>query len=447
MSKKNDDTREIPADELEFGANDTRLRGLPASFADSNDDQTFTLNELEGDIDRSLGPSSDYKQRSVQVTSNYDQEDGLSFVDTFSHQKQYVDTSSASFSSASMDHVIVPEPEPVPPSPYHLDLNTHDVPKSISASKIHAMLLETFDTNKCDILFKTNSWTFVCKNYSNNELINFNVRLYNTSSNIYKLEFQLRDGDRLSYYELMNSMKVDLNLPTNNVSFGYSHFNNSIATNNNNTNNNTATSSSNTSDSKAAPSEEDIKSVVKMVDSKFIDVKIEGLKLAYTFCSNQIILPTFVSHSGIAAILTATNGKNEKNVMEIQRCGASALHMYCSTDTNGGCEALLKAPAGVSTLLRLARMSPAVATGDSKTNFSFFLEEEEEEDDLTHLEVQRQACSALLCLTLRSADAARVVEEMGGHKTFVELQNSGDPRLIDLATKALKQLPSTRTHY
>ena len=99
MSKKNDDTREIPADELEFGANDTRLRGLPASFADSNDDQTFTLNELEGDIDRSLGPSSDYKQRSVQVTSNYDQEDGLSFVDTFSHQKQYVDTSSASFSS------------------------------------------------------------------------------------------------------------------------------------------------------------------------------------------------------------------------------------------------------------------------------------------------------------------------------------------------------------
>ena len=67
-----------------------------------------------------------------------------------------------------MDHVIVPEPEPVPPSPYHLDLNTHDVPKSISASKIHAMLLETFDTNKCDILFKTNSWTFICKNYSNN---------------------------------------------------------------------------------------------------------------------------------------------------------------------------------------------------------------------------------------------------------------------------------------
>ena len=101
MSKKNDDTREIPADELEFGANDTRLRGLPASFADSNDDQTFTLNELEGDIDRSLGPSSDYKQRSVQVTSNYDQEDGLSFVDTFSHQKQYVDTSSASFSSGT----------------------------------------------------------------------------------------------------------------------------------------------------------------------------------------------------------------------------------------------------------------------------------------------------------------------------------------------------------
>merc|ERR1712195_153063 len=229
------------------------------------------------------------------------------------------------YGSASMDHVIVPEPELVPPSPYHLDLNTHDVPKSISASKIHAMLLETFDTNKCDILFKTNSWTFICKNYSNNELINFNVRLYNTSSNIYKLEFRLRDGDRLSYYELMNSMKVDLNLPTNNVSFGYSHFNNSIATNNNNTNNNTATTSSNTSDSKAAPSEEDIKSVVKMVDSKFIDVKIEGLKLAFTFCSNQIILPTFVSHSGIAAILTATNGKRKKCY------GNSKMWCFCFT--------------------------------------------------------------------------------------------------------------------
>lgn len=84
--------------EQEFGADEAVYRGMPTAFENNDDEQTFTLNELEGDIDRGLGPSSDYEPRSVQVASY--REENLSFVEAFSsaaHTKQYVDTSIASF--------------------------------------------------------------------------------------------------------------------------------------------------------------------------------------------------------------------------------------------------------------------------------------------------------------------------------------------------------------
>lgn len=439
FGERKDDSGET-GEELEFGADDARHRGMPTSLASSNDEETFTLNELESDMTRSLGTSSSYEPRSVQVASNYRADDGLSGFDVAysaaSHHKQYVDNNVASFSPASMD-VIVPEPQPVPAAPYHLDMNTHDVRKSsVNASKIHIMLCETFDSNNVDVLFRPHSWLFVAKAYPNNELVDFRVRLYNTDQDVYKLEFQLRDGDRVSYYQLLNKMKHDLNLPTNGVSFGYEHFRQNLPS---------SSTSSSTSSTKT-PSEENIKQVVKMIDSKYVDVKIEGLKLAYQFCANKIILPIFVRHSGIAAILTAV--QTERNEMEVQRCGASTLHMYCSTDDTGGCDALLKAPKGMETVIRLARMSGGGNSRQSSGGaLSFFEEEDDDDDDMTHLEVQRQATSALLCLARRSADAARIIEENRGAEVFQELQKSGDPRLNEIATKAIEHLPSARTHY
>jgi hypothetical protein len=95
--------------------------------------------------------------------------------------------------------VIVPEPQLVPPAPFHLDLNTHDVPKSVAnACKIHAQLTDTFDAHQVDVLFKPAQWLFIAKAYPNNERVEFRVCLYNTTENHYKLEFQLLDGERSS---------------------------------------------------------------------------------------------------------------------------------------------------------------------------------------------------------------------------------------------------------
>ena len=336
---------------------------------------------------------------------------------------------------ASMD-AIVPEPQLVPPAPFHLDLNTHDVPKIVaSATKIHTMLRQTFDDHHVDVLFKPNQWLFVAKAYPNNELVNFRVCLYNTKSNAYKLEFQLLDGDRISYHSLLNQIKSDLNLPTH-VSFGNSpHFNAS-----------SSPSSSSTTHANV-PSEENIKQMVKMIDSKYVDVKIEGLKLSHKLmCRNKISLPTFVTHSGIAAVLTALD--SERSIMEVQRCGAAALNMYCEMDHANECHYLMKTSNGLKILKRLALMGPPSSTGsDSKSSgFSFFEEEEDDDEDLTHLEVQRQAASALLSLARRSS-TVQFVEDIGGRQLFSSLEKSGDPRLSQIAREGLRHVSATRTHY
>jgi hypothetical protein len=77
--------------------------------------------------------------------------------------------------------------------------------------------------------------------------------------------------------------------------------------------------------------------------------------------------------------------------------------------------------------------------------FLFFEEEEEEGDDITHLEVQRQAASALMWLAKR-AGTNTYVEDVGGASLFEELKKSGDPRLEFIAAKGLEHMLSTRTH-
>jgi len=424
--KNNEDTREIPDQEQEFGPNDAVTRGMPASYSNDDEGQTFTLNELESDIDRGLSSSSSYENRSVAVAYNTE-ENHLSFVDSFSvgsHSKQYVDKGVASFSSASMD-IIVPEPKMVPQPPFHLDTNTHSVPKQIAnATKVYTMLTKACDDHQVDVLFKANQWLFVAKAYPNNELVNFRICLYDTPSNHYKLEFQLLDGDRLAYHSLLNLIKADLSLPVCQM-FGYS----------------------NVTGTKDVVSEENVKQIVKMIDSKYVDVKIEGLKLAHKLiCGNKTILPTFVKHSGIAAILTAI--ESERDMMEVQRCGASALNMYCKYDQNYECQALFKAPNGMKILKRLALMMPSSNYGGDTKFSSFFEEEDDDEDDQTHLEVQRQAASALLSIASRSSTVDHVTD-IGGLQLFTELQNSGDVRLANIARDGLRYLSSSKqqTHY
>ena len=47
MEGKNEqDSREIPDQEQEFGADDTVYRGMPSSVSGTADEETFTLNEL-----------------------------------------------------------------------------------------------------------------------------------------------------------------------------------------------------------------------------------------------------------------------------------------------------------------------------------------------------------------------------------------------------------------
>lgn len=442
MEGKNEqDSREIPDQEQEFGADDTVYRGMPSSVSGTADEETFTLNELEGDMDRGMS-SSNYEPRSVAVASRYDQEDGLSFLDyaaPSSHREEYVSKGVASFSKASMEF-IVPEPPSVPPSPFHLDLNTHVVSKSAaSAAQIHSMLRETFESHHVDTKFMP-CWLFVAKAYPDNEMVDFRVRLYDTTRDSYKLEFQLRDGNRLAYHQLMSAIKLDLNLPSSHVKIGTSsNFSSSSAA----TFGTTSTEEGGKND--VSNDEETVKQVIKMVDSKYIDVKLDGLKQARKFCANQSILPTFVRHQGIASILTAI--KTEARIMEVQRCGAAALFTYCMTDKDGRCDALIKAPEGLKQLRRLARLGPADAGSDSKSSggFSFFEEEEEEGDDITHLEVQRQAASALMWLAKR-AGTNTYVEDVGGASLFEELKKSGDPRLEFIAAKGLEHMQSTRTH-
>lgn len=434
--------KKMTENEQEFGADEAVYRGMPTAFENNDDEQTFTLNELEGDIDRGLGPSSDYEPRSVQVASY--REENLSFVEAFSsaaHTKQYVDTSIASFSSASLD-VIVPEPQLVPPAPFHLDLNTHDVPKSVAnACKIHAQLTETFDAHQVDVLFKPAQWLFIAKAYPNNERVEFRVCLYNTTENHYKLEFQLLDGERSSYHSLLHFMKSDLNLPThaNRLTTGYS-------------NGGVGGGGGFASSSSAAPkiSEDNVKQIVNMIDSKYVDVKIEGLKLGYNLIrSHPGILPTFVAKSGVAAVLTAID--SERGVVEVQRCGASCLNMYCTIDHDQECQTLLKAPNGMNILKRLALLGPNHGRGshgsDSKSSGFSFFEEDEADDDLSHLEVQRQAASALAAIASRSSTCS-FVQGINGGQIFSDLEKSGDLRLMNIAREGLRYVQQgSRTHY
>jgi hypothetical protein len=418
-----------------------------ASFENNDEEQTFTLNELEGDIDRGLGPSSGYEPRSVQVASY--REENLSFVDAFSsaaHTKQYIDTSVASFSSASMD-VIVPEPQLVPPAPFHLDLNTHDVPKSVAnACKIHAQLTDTFDAHQVDVLFKPAQWLFIAKAYPNNERVEFRVCLYNTTENHYKLEFQLLDGERSSYHSLLHLMKSDLNLPThaNRLTMGYS--NGGVGGGGGFASSSTSTSSS----AASKVSEDNVKQIVNMIDSKYVDVKIEGLKLGYKLIrSHPGILPTFVAKSGVAAVLTAID--SERGVVEVQRCGASCLNMYCTIDHDQECQTLLKAPNGMNILKRLALLGPNHGHGshgsDSKSSGFSFFEEEDDDDDLSHLEVQRQAASALAAIASRSSTCS-FVQGINGGQIFSDLEKSGDLRLMNIAREGLRYVQQgSRTHY
>ena len=100
MERKNEqDSRDIPDQEQEFGADDTVYRGMPSSLAGGTaDEATFTLDELEGDMDRGMS-SSNYEPRSVAVASRYDQEDGLSFLDYAAPSSQEYVTKSVSFFS------------------------------------------------------------------------------------------------------------------------------------------------------------------------------------------------------------------------------------------------------------------------------------------------------------------------------------------------------------
>lgn len=444
----NKKTNPTGGNDQEFGADEAVYRGMPAaSFENNDDEQTFTLNELEGDIDRGLGPSSGYEPRSVQVASY--REENLSFVDAFSsaaHTKQYIDTSVASFSSASMD-VIVPEPQLVPPAPFHLDLNTHDVPKSVAnACKIHAQLTDTFDAHQVDVLFKPAQWLFIAKAYPNNERVEFRVCLYNTTENHYKLEFQLLDGERSSYHSLLHLMKSDLNLPThaNRLTMGYS--NGGVGGGGGFASSSTSTSSS----AASKVSEDNVKQIVNMIDSKYVDVKIEGLKLGYKLIrSHPGILPTFVAKSGVAAVLTAID--SERGVVEVQRCGASCLNMYCTIDHDQECQTLLKAPNGMNILKRLALLGPNHGHGshgsDSKSSGFSFFEEEDDDDDLSHLEVQRQAASALAAIASRSSTCS-FVQGINGGQIFSDLEKSGDLRLMNIAREGLRYVQQgSRTHY
>jgi len=444
----NKKTKPTGENDQEFGADEAVYRGMPAaSFENNDDEQTFTLNELEGDIDRGLGPSSGYEPRSVQVASY--REENLSFVDAFSsaaHTKQYIDTSVASFSSASMD-VIVPEPQLVPPAPFHLDLNTHDVPKSVAnACKIHAQLTDTFDAHQVDVLFKPAQWLFIAKAYPNNERVEFRVCLYNTTENHYKLEFQLLDGERSSYHSLLHLMKSDLNLPThaNRLTMGYS--NGGVGGGGGFASSSTSTSSS----AASKVSEDNVKQIVNMIDSKYVDVKIEGLKLGYKLIrSHPGILPTFVAKSGVAAVLTAID--SERGVVEVQRCGASCLNMYCTIDHDQECQTLLKAPNGMNILKRLALLGPNHGHGshgsDSKSSGFSFFEEEDDDDDLSHLEVQRQAASALAAIASRSSTCS-FVQGINGGQIFSDLEKSGDLRLMNIAREGLRYVQQgSRTHY
>jgi hypothetical protein len=201
----------------------------------------------------------------------------------------------------------------------------------------------------------------------------------------------------------------------------------------------------------AEVSEDNVKQIVKMIDSKYVDVKIEGLKLGYKLIrSHPRILPTFVRNSGIAAILTAID--SERGVMEVQRCGASCLNMYCTIDHDQECQTLLKAPNGMNILKRLALLGPNHGSGghgsDSKSSgFSFFEEEEDDDEDLTHLEVQRQAASALLAIASRSSTCT-FVHGINGGQIFADLDKSGDLRLMNIAREGLRYVQQgSRTHY
>ena len=107
-----------------------------------------------------------------------------------------------------------------------------------------------------------------------------------------------------------------------------------------------------------------------------------------------------------------------------------------------------KMPNGMKILKRLALMMPSSNYGGDTKFSSFFEEEDDDEDDQTHLEVQRQAASALLSIASRSSTVDHVTD-IGGLQLFTELQNSGDVRLANIARDGLRYLSSSKqqTHY
>jgi len=430
------DEEEVALDQdFDYEDNAYRQMPVPTFPVDSREIplEHFSVHDLEDSVMRSVAgsaSSSGYHMRSVNLAGRA-QQPSFGVGQPFSMANvsakpgaKAMGLTADMFAStgASSNQSVAPEPPLLPPSPFFLDRNSFDLSRSvISAGQLHTDLLKTFDEAAVDFVWKPAKWKFACKAYPNNEPVDFRVRLYSRpDGNTYALEFQQRDGCRFSYQSLLNRLKRRLHLSAN-VARPAAPFNTFVG------------------NPQGATSKGDIEAVVGMVNSGYVDVQREGLKILCRFAQIKQSGEMLVGTDAVSSVLQCL--RKCAGDVEIRRVAGMVLcHFVKCFDLP---EALKRGKVAankqglfvdiVDAAVDLTRSVATVSAGSSATNTGFGSLPEPKYASLSRLEVRRVG-AGLLCVLARWQEARKRMKANGGEDVLSGIiQEQSDRRLREHA--------------
>lgn len=293
----------------------------------------------------------------------------------------------------------LPDPPVVPPSPFFLEKDSHEVAQS--PATLFQCINAALSMLEVDAKFVSQDFKFHCTAYPNFNRVDFVIAVYQKSSvhTALVVEFQRRSGCTLSYRHLLQGLRNALRLDSGRRALSY--FGPPVM---------------DLDDEDLPPLKSaDLEPVVGMVSSEYIDVQREGAKILVPVVENPAAIDAVLESGLVRAVVHAIERSDDPEVM---RCSACALGKFVSkTDERLRCKAAKAVinAGGVDALLRLAACGPSIEA----------------------LEVQRQASFAL-CQLARDADARSRILGRNGKQTMMSVvQASRCSRLQKVARETM----------
>lgn len=297
----------------------------------------------------------------------------------------------------------MPEPPPLPPTPFFLDRNSFDLSRAaVPAQQLYTDLLRIFSNLNVDYVWKPEKWKFVCRAYPNNEPVDFRVRLYmRPGENTYVLEFQQRDGSRFGYHHLMSRLKDSLHLSSSEKIMP-PPFMKAFSGN-----------------PQGVVSEADVTSVVGMLRSKYADAQREGLRIMDEFAHLKQAGDVLVEAGAIASVVSCL--KTQPQNHEVRRMAGIAL---CQFVKGYDLLAAVKARkvAGDNEQLFIDIVDAAIDLTKKVSPSTT----EPKYAHLSHLEVRRVGAS-LLCVLVNWEEARKHIKGSVGEAVLQEIIHAENP--------------------